>query len=458
MLRNFALAGWLGLALNAATARAAEPLRTVGEISADIAVGRFQGSVCISNWPAQARGAFVLNAGLNVARITDASGKALDFGGLYDGAADGEGRVYTVATPFPATLCVSYVGAFPVYPAHDAPTDFKGLIAFNGDSVRASEQAVWLPTPFDARARTRIGDTAYDLKVSCAGCQMIYVNGSPPSTGGAGRFVSAAPRPPLLFGGTGPSANGGGLTFVNVAPGPETAAALAGAFKDFRGFYAGYMGRGFEDTPTLLRMIALDQAERDLHGSSWGFASWPTIALAGAGIDGLGAGLRSHAQKDEWVLAYLSHETAHYYFGHLNAPTGRFTWLLTESTAEFLSIKAQTALAGPDAAARHIGKLVAAFDKHGPYPPLDTIAKSEEITPDYRYNYGPLLLLSLERAVGPQKMQAFVRTLFAAPSPQSWDELAALAGRAGIGTDVWRDWRATCVTDAPKACIDGLAH
>jgi hypothetical protein len=449
-----AAALWLAAVLPVAAAQAAP--KATGQIRVDVTRGELEGNICVEDWPAQAR-SLVLNAGLNLGRLTDGAGAAVAFNGLGDGVADNEGLVYGLTGAAPSKLCASYVGRFPVYPALDAPTDFKGLIAFNGDSVRAAEQAVWLPTPFARDAGGRIIDLRYDLTIDCGGCRLIYLNGGAAQPGPTARFASETARPPLLFAGPGPATTVGGLAFVNVQPEPAAATALAATFSRLGSFYGAYMGEPIADQPTLLRNVAVDDVQRVRRHSSWGFASWPTIALAGVGVDEMGHALGSGDPKDDWVVAYLAHETGHYYFGHRNIASGPYTWFLTESLAEFLSIKAERAIAGEAPAGRHVARLVATLDKSKPQTPFDQVTSKDQVGSVWRYDYGPLLLLALEREAGELQTQAFVRALMRSESPRSWAELETLARKSGMDPARWSAWRARCVTGAPRACVDALA-
>lgn len=448
----------LGLTLLAATSLPAapvqkdQPVRATGKVRASLADGRFEGQVCVGARPPATAKTFVLNAGLNVARVTDGSGKPVSFTGWFDPGVDGEARVYTLEDA-PATMCVSYVGAFPVYAERDAPTDFKGLIAFNGDSVRASEQAVWFPAPFDPVLKTRVDVMAYDLEIACDGCRFLYMNGSGATNGPVAQFRSELARPLLLFGGTGPLTRTGGLTILNQSVTAAQQAALADHFSRIRGFYGSYLGQPLADDPTLLRMVTLNQVDRDRRESSWGFATWPTIALSGS-VGAIGDALLAGGEKAEMYAAYLSHETAHYYFGTLTRPTGPYAWLLLESTAQFLSIKAQQAILGEDAASRQVAQLRKAIEKQPQaFVALDEITASSQIDGGYRYNYGPLLLLSLERAVGEAQMRMFMRRLLSAPPIHRWSDIAEIAVQSGIKRETWDRWRAECVAGGTRACV-----
>ncbi len=431
-------------------AQAATPL-TTGSVRLDIASGRVEGDVCVSARPAESMGSFVLNAGLNVARVTDGDGAPLDFKGWYDPGVDGEARVYTVAKP-PATLCVQYVGAFPVYARHDAPTDFKGLIAFNGDSARFTEQSAWLPQAFDPKARVRSSESRYDLQVDCAGCRFLYLNGSPAIEGAQGRFHSEKARPILLFGGSGPITCTAQVTILNETLPTAKVDALSSTVQKIADVHSRYMGVPLADRPTFLRMVTLNQIERDREGSEWGFATWPTIAMSGS-IGNVADSLLTGGEKAERRVQYIAHEMGHYYFGTLNRPQGPYFWVLLESSAEFLSIKALREISGDAAADRHIARLQSAIDKTDkPLPAFDAIDGSSDLGELYRYGYGPLLLISLEKQVGEVKMQAFMRGLLAAPSPRNWVELQAIALKTGIDAKAWEHWRASCVAGGTPSC------
>ena len=150
----------------------------------------------------------------------------------------------------------------------------------------------------------------------------------------------------------------------------------------------------------------------------------------------------------------MSHETAHYYFGTLTRPTGPYAWLLLESTAQFLSIKAQQAILGEDAASRQVAQLRKAIEKQPQaFVALDEITASSQIDGGYRYNYGPLLLLSLERAVGEAQMRMFMRRLLSAPPIHRWSDIAELAVQSGIKPETWDRWRAECVAGGTRACV-----
>lgn len=426
-------------------------LKATGSVQVDIATGRVEARVCLTNRPFAQAGAFALNAGLNVARVTDGDGKPLSFDGWYEPGINGEARIYTVADA-PPTLCVEYVGAFPVYPAHDAPGDFKGVMAFNGDSARFAEQSAWLPIPFDKMSRARLGETAYDLDVACRACRFLYVNGSRVLVGQRNRFSSAVARPALLFAGTGPITRTPHVTIVNETVSPADAGALSDMVGKLAAYYRDYMGSPVADRPTFLRMVTIDQAERDRVGSEWGFATWPTIAMSGS-VGKVGATLLPGQERRDRQIAYLAHEMAHYYFGPLNVAPTPFFAFMTESTAEFLAIKALGHIDGEAAVRTRVAQLAQKLRGSGEtFVALDKVSGPSDIGGLYRYNYGPLLLLALERQIGEARMRQFMRKLASAGPIRSWADLQGVASRSGIDDVAWERWRRTCVNGAKLTC------
>jgi hypothetical protein len=441
-----------------ANARQAQPsgpaqvMKSFGAVRLNLATGRVEGQVCVSNRPAEVAGAFALNAGLNVAKVTDGEGKPVAFDGWYEPGISGEARVYTVPDA-PATLCVQYVGAYPVYPAHDASDDFKGVMAFNGDSARFTEQSAWVPTPYDDKAKARGGDNgAYDLDISCEGCRFLYMSGNPVIEGDHGKF-SANTRPDLFFGGTGPITKTANVMIINEAVPAAQANALSDAVGKIDAFHRNYMGQAVSVRPTFLRIVMINQVDRDRKGSEWGFAAWPTIGLSGS-VGNTGQILLTGGEKADGRVGYIAHEMGHYYFGTLMLPTqGPYFGFMEESTTEFLAQKALRAINGDAAADKRIAGWVAKVEKQKePFVAFDKITDRSSIDDTYRYDYGPLLLLSLEKQVGETKMRAFMRGLFATPKLRTWGDLQNVASKAGIDGAAWEAWRGRCVTDGKRTC------
>lgn len=436
----------------AALALATTTPHIAGEIRIDLAAGRLEGSVCIDHWPTGAGHSITLHRGLNLARVTDKAGKVLDFDGWYGGAVDGEGLVYEFKQPASGPVCFDYVGSAPLFPAYDAVEDFKGLIAADGKSLRAAEQAVWLPTPYDTQAKKRLQNTTFRLHIACAGCTLLYVNGAPPVGGQEGMFESTIAQKPLLFVGTGVMDVGPEVTFVNAKLSPGSRAGWTSAYRAVRGFYTDYLDRPYGGMPTILRFDSVDKGLNPKR--QWGFASWPTIAFGNGDLEAMGWALQRDDDEGRWQSAYLAHEAAHYYFNGAMAGNGPYRWFLTESTAEFMSWKFLAATKGQAAMQDRITAKVG--EMSWDVLPLNTIEREERIGGNYRYVYGPLLLESLDRTIGEARMRRFMRELLAAP-PTNWSDFTRIARAAGVSDPEWADWTRRCIDGTPKACVAALS-
>lgn len=448
----------LGLfsALAMAPAVAQPPVtHTTGEIRVNLATGRLAGSVCIENWPAAATGNAALNTGLTIARVKDGAGKPLSFNSWQGGTLNREARAFSFDPPASGPVCFDYFGAAPMFPDHDAKDDFKGLIAADGRSLRATEQSVWLPAPFDPALYKRLQETTYRLRVVCDDCTLLYMNGAEPVRAGQAVFESKSPQDPLLFAGSGPLDSGPDMTFVNVQLSAEGRAGWVRFAHDVRAFYANYLARPSDGSLKVLRFDMMDQSVRPQH--RFGFATWPTIAFGNGDLEAMGRSL-SRDDAAGWAASrYVAHEMAHGYFSADAFATTPYRWLLVESGAEFMAMRATKASKGDGARDAHIAKLLADFDRFKSVPiALNTVNDAAQIDYDYRYVYGPLLLESLDRAIGDARMRRFMRGLLATP-PKTWDDFGQIARGAGVTEAEWTAWMKRCVDGAPKACIADLA-
>jgi hypothetical protein len=445
----------MGLIVALAVVTASTPTHTTGEIRIDLMTGRLVGSVCVENWPSTAAGNATLNTALTVARVKDGAGKALSFDSWQGGTLDREARAFTFKPPATGPVCFDYFGAAPMFPEHDAQDDFKGLIAADGKSLRATEQSVWLPAPFDPVARKRLQTASYRLRVVCDDCSLLYMNGAEPVRGGDATFESKTPREPLLFVGGGPVDVGPNVTFVNVALTAEGRAGWGAFAHDVRAFYADYLGRPSEGSLKVLGFDMMDQAVRPRH--QLGFATWPTIAFGNGDLEAMGRSLSRDDSDGRFASRYIAHEMAHGYFNSHALTTTPYRWLLVESAADFMAIRALEASRGNGARDAHLTRLLADFDRLKTVPvALNAVSATGEIDYDYRYTYGPLLLESLHRTIGDARMRRFMRRLLEI-EPKTWTDLTAIAQFAGVTDAEWTAWTKRCVDGAPKACIADLA-
>lgn len=377
---------------------AAEPLMK-GSVIVDIETGFLKADLCLEHVPA---GPLVLNRGLNVAWFKAKFSKPLP----YEVSAQGtDYQRYVVETPSGSdTLCLSYAGAFPVYAAQENQREYKGAIAFDKTSLRATEQSLWYPA-VDGMDRWR-----YQLKISCRGCKSLYLNGSKPVRGSTATFSSDTPHPLVLLAGKFAFREKNGVLFVGDFPKAREALILSSLPK-LSAIFQPWAGRKIEPAPVFMEFAAT-KPDRD-----WAFASFPTIAFTRHAL--------SLPMTDEKsFIGFLAHEAAHFYFGNLVRPTGKQYWFLLESTAEFFSLVAIREMFGKEAFAERVDKkredLVDAKD----LVPILKVDDPDKIGERARYSLGPLVLLALEERVGTDKLKLAISTWVSDARGKSVDYLS----------------------------------
>lgn len=419
----------------ALAASPAPPPDLTGRFAVDPATGQFAGNVCISGAASSGAKGFALYRGFNIREVRDvATGVSLLFDRAETPAAN-DGMRYDLAKAVgPQGFCVDYVAAFPVYRVDQgerAPYDWKGLIAFDGRTVRATDQTRFYPAPIDPRSGAELGSMSYRVRVECRRCRNIYMNGAAPAAGPLAEFASALPRPLLLYGGDFPVATVGGAHFVGVPLVPAQGTALSADLKAIGRVHQDYLHVPYGDTVSFLSFASIG-SNRKIGRNTWEFVTWPTIAMDGrVGFDTLLSPTTGHLLPS--AQRYLAHEVAHYYFGGLYQGRGPLRWFLVESTAEFLSLKFVRQVQGEEAFRTIWKGHVADAEKLVDTVPLDRLTNPEQIGDQYRYRLGPLLLFELERYVGPDTVRRTLAGLITNPPPGELDYKGFAARLAEAG-------------------------
>jgi hypothetical protein len=359
-----------------------------------------------------------------------------------------EGVVYTVVPEADAQrVCVRYVGAFPVYGRERSLSDYKGVIAFDTLTLRASEQTKWYPVLYDPASGVTEEAVSYRLRVRCQACQHIYLNGSPPGDGPEVVAESEVPRPLLLYAGRFPVSDKDGILYVGAAVSDSAASEIGRVVRETSALYEGFVGLPYAANPVLLSFWPVTRrGER----SGWAFTSWPTIAFAER------TSFDSLLEDGHLAAGYrylLSHEMAHYYFGTVLAPAGPYRWFFLESTADYMALKALQRLQGDDAMRSRLDGYRKAVLEDSSLVRLDRIDSEEEISYVYRYRYGPLLWLALEKQVGESSVRRLLHLLLtgAAGGPLDYEALRRTAIEAGVAPDEWARFERDCIVPAPQA-------
>ncbi|MDQ3743833.1 MAG: hypothetical protein M3444_05585 [Acidobacteriota bacterium] len=437
---------------------AAQSPHLAGKINIDLPRGTLAGDVCLSNLPKRRGVSFLLNHGLNIKAIRNERGELLDYSGYYDGRAVGEGREYTLSDSAgdAGTFCVSYAGAFPVYDKERNGFDFKGMIAFNGRTLRATEQSKWYPILYDPETEQLEQAVTYRLHVDCAACTAAYVNGDGPRRGQQTQFSSALPRPLFLYAGDFTFTEINGATYVGGVVSPRSAGVIGTAVKDIRGFYEEYLGTPYRAAPVFLTFESVDRA-RPPGKNTLTFASYPTVAFDGLiSFDSFVEVRDSKPAVKELFWHTIAHEMAHYYFGTLLVPTGKYYWLYVETAAEYMALIAVRHFLGEETYRRWVQSYRDRARKMSDLVPLDRVTDRQMNSGNWYY-YWPLLLVSLEKEIGAERMRHIMAAILNAPEGAvlDYEFLHVTATGAGVTEESWARFDLQCVRAAtPSSCLD----
>lgn len=410
-----------------------------GKVNISLQAGTIQCNLRLSQLPPLGKQyKLLLHRGFNIGLLQNDTGKVLKYSGFYDDKLMGEAAAYlpysgSDTLTLPQNLRLSYTGAFPVYRDTLNSFDFKGMIAFNGKTVRAAEQSKWYPVIYDVKNDRELTEVTYDIDVTCKDCETIYLNGAAAKPGPQAQFKSATPRQLLLFAGNYKVQAFTNSTFLNADLSPDEAEVFNANISDIVSFYQSYLQIPFGERITFLQHQAVEPFGPK---RSWGFVTFPTIAVAGKSF-------KSEINRQTKSFAniysnyFYAHEMGHYYFGHLLQPNATLKWFFLESMAEFLSIKATEHKYGKKATVKYIAERKDMM-KDWKVKPLSQITGTEQIGEGYRYHYAPMILLAMEKRFGSKVVQSFCKEAIKnAGQETNYAFLVKTAKNAGISHGQW---------------------
>src|SRR6476661_2205070 len=347
-----------------------------GTVDLSVTAGTLRADLYLSGLPRLNNYRVWLNTGLNVEYFRDsAQRRNLEFERRYAPDTTDEAWQYVFSAPnaqhqavtqsLPESFRIRYTGAFPVYRdtarAYDR-NDWKGNIACNGRTLRATEQSAWYPVIYDRAQDRQLANYTYDLTIRCVDCQTIYVNGSAPVAGPTARVSSRTAAPLLLFAGQYAAQRFGNTYFLNSQLTPAQAEVFGQWLGRTRRFYEQKLGLPYGSNVVFLNSTPISKS------NGWMFVTY----------------LKSNATLE---------------------------WALLEGTTEYLALKATQAVLGPKAYRKQLAYYRRQIDKHGPFVPLPAVQASKEIDNAYRYAYFPTLLLALEKQVGEKRVYRWLSTV-----------------------------------------------
>lgn len=390
-----------------------------GEIEISIQSGTFDAELVLSNLPDLDNYSIWINRGLNIEYFRDAGDKFNYYYNFeyapekthisshetlkyYFPSSDHKSRY------LPNSFMVSYTGKFPVITdtlrAYPWRMDWKGNMAFNGQSFRATEQSGWYPILYDRENDIVINKYTYEITVNCDDCSALYSNGDLPVKGSRATFSSDVAVPLLLFTGNFDFSKYEDIYFVNVNLDPEKKKTLNNYIQNTISFYEKKL-----QIPYGQPVVCLESTPVSIR-NAWLFVTYPTIAVIGREQHNWQSYFdpETHQFSRNTAKKLIAHELCHYYIGNIFAPNSTLTWFFLEGLTDYLAILAIKHLEGESFYSEIISSYAGQVSAFEPVP-LNKITRPNEIDELYRYRYTPLLLTAIEKEVGEETMWAWAR-------------------------------------------------
>ena len=386
-----------------------------GEVKISILNGTIEGDLEYSNLPKLKNYSIWLNTGLNLRYFRDGEDK-FNYGNIkyYDEEKSSEAFQYYFPDKdnkdrfLPEKFKINYVGKFPVISDTLKASnrgDWKGNIAFNGKSIRASEQTAWYPILYDIENDIELNKVTYDIKINCIDCESIYLNGSSPIKGKTANFKSDKPISMMLFAGIFDFTKNNHTYFINTELNSEQEKVLGSWTDKIVNFYENKFKIPYENSVTYLYTTPISKK------NAWMFVTYPTIVIIGQEKYNVKSYFAPNTNKlkDNSNIEYFAHELGHYYFGTVIVPNSELRWVFLEGLTEYLALQTVKEVLGEESYHKKIDTYLKGTIDYIPKS-MATI-KNSEIDETYRYYYVPLLVTALEKEIGKERVWNWLRTV-----------------------------------------------
>jgi len=284
--------------------------------------------------------------------------------------------------------------------------DWKGNIAFNGQTLRMTEQSAWYPLIYDKSKDVLISKYTYSIHVVCEDGTSIYVNGDIPKAGNKNLFSSATPVALMLFAGTYSFKQEKGIYFINTSLSPNEASLLSTWSNDIISFYSERLHIPYGSRIFYLSATPVSK------NNVWLFETYPTIAMIGRQMTMHDLFTKTTLLAiDTSNIAFIAHEIGHYYFGTLMTPNSELQWAFLEGFTEYLSLQYIKEKLGDSLYNQKIRKYIDAVYEAKDITPINKVTNTYQSTEVFKYRYVPLLLVALEKKIGQEKMWKWLQNV-----------------------------------------------
>lgn len=410
-----------------------------GNVEIDMSSGLIKCDFKLTNIPQIKGYKILLNKGMNVKYFKNKKGKLMNYNGHYDADTKGEAIAYTFNKSknavIPEQFDITYRGAFPVYKNDFNAFDYKGVIAFNDQTMRATEQTKWYPVIYDVKKDKLINSYTYDLTINIKNGNTIFINGNAPKKGAVSQFSSKKAHPLLLFVGNYNFVNNNNGDYIlNVSLSKETSEKIFKNIDAIKNSLAKNLKKEFTDNIYIINHKAINKRRK---GSSWGFNTYPSFAFTGIDFNKL---VNKKGKFSNNLLKFFGHEFGHNYFG-LNVMPGKLGWFWLESFAEYLSYNVVEDLANTKFLHKTLINQAKSVSK-GNFIPLNKITKKSQIGDSYRYRLAPLMLKCFEDTFGRNKINKVIIALldFSKSEALTLEHFKKAAIQSGISTNDYQSF------------------
>ncbi len=263
----------------------AQNITIKGKVDISITKGTIQCDLTVTNLPRLHNYYIFLNSGLNIRyfrnlednynyRYRKRFGDTVPYEcfGYYFPDSTGEAKF------LPKAFQISYTGAFPVIPdtfKSSGTGDWKGNIAFNGKTIRATEQSAWYPILYDITKDNKFTKVAYDIEVTCNDGDAIYLNGCAPVKGTSAHFKSDSALELLLFAGNYKIDSANSTYFLNTDMTQEQFNEFGKMTDSYKKYYAKNLGIPYSYNITYIQTTPISKRNGFL------FVTYPSITSVG---------------------------------------------------------------------------------------------------------------------------------------------------------------------------------
>ena len=319
----------------------------------------------------------------------------------------------------PNKLRFKYIGKYPVIKDtinfNYQKYDWRGNVAFNNHILRVDGyQSGWYPLLYDIKNDYQFSEVRYDIEIECSDCEVLYINGNLPKRGNKVHFKSDVPREMFLFLGNYNIQKAGDVTLLNTNFNKEELQNFSNLNSEILGFLKDYTKIGYYEN------IFWIQGNITSKHNAWSFISYPTFITCGyPPYD-----LKSQAEKNKQNFSpeTTAHELSHYYFGTLKNYNNVIENIIDEGFSEFISIKYLENKGNKEKATKIINnKLEYVNEQNFLIKPIGQFQKLSDTNDrdTYAYDYLTLLLLSIEKQIGKDKMKTWIQLLLKENKPLS---------------------------------------